>query len=73
MTLKVHLDNVIVCGRVRSDLDPREMSAVRQIEDAFKAGTLELVTSREAWREQDRAQDKNLRLAFECYETSPPL
>jgi hypothetical protein len=46
MTLKVHLDNVIVCGRVRSDLDPREMSAVRQIEDAFKAGTLVMSRTR---------------------------
>jgi hypothetical protein len=45
---------------VRSDLELGEMTAVRQIEDAFKAGKLELVTSREAWREQERAQDKSL-------------
>jgi hypothetical protein len=63
--MKVYLDNVIVCGRVRSDLETGEMTAVRQIEDAYKAGKLEIVTSREAWREQDRTQDKNLRLEFE--------
>jgi predicted nucleic acid-binding protein len=58
---------------VRSDLEADEMMAVRQIEDAFKAGKLELVTSREAWREQDRAQDKNLRLAFELDRTNVPV
>jgi hypothetical protein len=63
--MSVYLDNVIVCGMVRRDLDPREMAAVRQIELAAKSGKLTVVTSREAWREQVRTQDSPLRSSFE--------
>jgi predicted nucleic acid-binding protein len=62
--LKTYLDNVIVCGRVRSDLKPAEMAAVRQIEEAAKRGELTIVTSREAWREQDRTPNEASRARF---------
>jgi hypothetical protein len=40
MRMKVYLDNVIVCGRVRGDLDPTEMATVRTIEAAEKTAGL---------------------------------
>jgi predicted nucleic acid-binding protein len=63
--MKAYLDNVIICGRVRNDLEPTEMTAVRQIESAAQCGQLNIVTSREAWREQDRTRDADLRSRFE--------
>jgi predicted nucleic acid-binding protein len=69
--MKVYLDNVIVCGRVRSDLELGEMTAVHEIEAAYKAGKLEIVTSREA--EQDRTRDKNVRLELERDRPNVPV
>jgi hypothetical protein len=63
--MKVYLDNNIVCGRVRDDLEPTEMTAVRKIEAAAERGQLNIVTSREAWREQDRTRDADVRSQFE--------
>jgi len=62
--MKVYLDNVIVCGRVRNDLDPIEVAAVRRMEAAKDGGQLNIVTSRESWREQDRTKDQALRSQF---------
>jgi predicted nucleic acid-binding protein len=71
--MKVYLDNVIVCGRVRSDLASIEMAAVRSIERSRTNGQLEIYTSREAWREQDRAKDENLRLELERDRPNVPV
>jgi hypothetical protein len=71
--MKVYLDNVIVCGRVRSDLDAAEMTAVRQIEAAVQTCDLDIVTSREAWQEQDRTSDKNLHSEFERDRPNVPV
>lgn len=70
--MKAYFDNVIVCGRVRSDLAETEMTAVRNIERAGTNGQLEIYTSREAWREQDRAKD-DLRLEFEQDRPNVPV
>jgi hypothetical protein len=60
--MKAYLDNNIVSGIVRGDLaEPTEMAAVRQIEAAVQGGPLSIVTSREAWREQDRTSDAGVR------------
>jgi hypothetical protein len=63
--VKVYLDNNIVSGRVCDDLEPAEMAAVRKIEAAAQRGELIVVTSREAWREQDRTRDADLRSQLE--------
>jgi hypothetical protein len=63
--VKVYLDNNIVSGRVRDDLKPAEMAAVRKIEAAAQRGELIIVTSREAWREQDRTPDADVRSQLE--------
>jgi len=63
--MKAYLDNVIVCGRVRNDLEETQMTAVQQIVDAAERGQLSIVTSCESWREQDRTRDANLRSKFE--------
>jgi hypothetical protein len=59
--LTAYLDNVIVCGSIQADLDAIEMAAVRQIELAAKEGRIQLLTSREAWREQDRTRNQEQR------------
>ena len=71
--MKVYLDNVIVCGRVRSDLHAAEMEAVRAIEAAEKDGRLELVTSRESWREQDRTKDDAVRSELQLDRPNVPV
>ena len=64
--MKAYLDNVIVSGMVRSDIDPpMEMTAVQQIQAAAQRGELSIVTSHEAWREQDRTPDPGLREQFQ--------
>ncbi len=62
---KAYLDNNILSGRVSSDLPEIEMAALRRIERARTNGQLEVVTSRESHREQDRAKDETLRLELE--------
>jgi hypothetical protein len=68
-----YLDNVIVCGRVRSDLAAIEMAAVQHIEQARLNGLLKVVTSRESWREQDRTQDKIVRSELEQDRSNIPI
>jgi len=56
--MRVYLDNVADSGRILGDLDPAaEMEALRQIVEAGRTGVIELVTSRESWREQERTND----------------
>jgi predicted nucleic acid-binding protein len=59
--IKAYFDNCIESGRVRADLQPPEMAAVRSLLKARNEGKVEIVTSRESWREQDRAKDPRLR------------
>ena len=61
----VYLDNVIASGKVIADLKPKmEMRAVRTLEKLQSVGKLRLVTSREAWREQERTRDATKRAQF---------
>jgi hypothetical protein len=62
--IKAYLDNCIESGRIRSDLQPSEMAAVRSLLKARKKGKVEIVTSRESWREQDRTKDPTVRAQF---------
>src|SRR5262245_33064897 len=56
--MKVYLDNVVESGRILGDLVPDvEMDAVRKIVEADRANIIELATSRESWREQERTND----------------
>jgi predicted nucleic acid-binding protein len=71
--MKVYLDTNIVSGRVQSDLAATEMTAVQKIERAWKNGLLDVVTSRETHREQDRAKDPNVRSALERDRRNVPV
>lgn len=56
--MKVYLDNVIASAWVLSDLEPpAEMAAVEGLREYERRGQIEVVTSRESWREQERTQD----------------
>jgi predicted nucleic acid-binding protein len=60
--MKAYFDNCIESGRVRADLQPPgEMAAVQSLLKARDDGQLEIVTSRESWREQDRTKDPSTR------------
>lgn len=60
--IKAYFDNCIESGRVASDLQPpTEMAAVLSLLKARDEGKIEIVTSRESWREQDRTKDLTLR------------
>jgi predicted nucleic acid-binding protein len=59
--VKAYFDTCIQSGRLRADLKPAEMSAVRALEKADRKGTIEIVTSRETHREQERTNDPMLR------------
>ncbi len=53
--MKVYLDNVIASARVREDLASlEERQALRLVQEHPNFGKLEIVTSRESWREQER-------------------
>ena len=61
--MKVYLDNVIVSGKVRGDLQPpQEMAAVRALAKADEKGQIEIYTSRWSWEEQDRTRDHFVRV-----------
>ena len=62
--MKVYLDNVIVCGRIRSDIEPTEMAAVRKLEQQPYCEHVKILTSRESWREQEQTCDPGLREKF---------
>src|SRR5260370_4984795 len=59
--IKAYFDNCIESGRVRADLQPDEMAAVRSLLKARDEGKVEIVTSRESWRAQDRTKDPTVR------------
>jgi predicted nucleic acid-binding protein len=59
---KAYLDNCVESGRIRTDLQPpSEMAAVRALLKAQEEGKIEIVTSRESWREQEKARDPAVR------------
>ncbi len=60
--MKVYLDNVIASATIRCDLaSPAEMDALRLLQTSPHIGKLEMVTSRESWREQERAKNPHSR------------
>ncbi len=60
--MRVYLDNVIASALVREDLaEASEMEALRSLQAEPRAGKLEIVTSRESWREQDRTRSPETR------------
>ena len=60
--MKVYLDNVIVSGIVRGDLQPtEEMAAVHALAKADEKGQIEIYTSRWSWEEQDRTSNDLVR------------
>ena len=63
--MKVYFDNVIVSGKIRSDLKPTaEMTAVKGLVECERRGQVEIVTSRESWREQENTKDAATREAL---------
>jgi predicted nucleic acid-binding protein len=63
--MKAYLDNVIVSGMVRGDLQPpEEMAAVGALAKADEKRQIEIYTSRWTWAEQDRTGDEFVRVKF---------
>jgi predicted nucleic acid-binding protein len=61
-SMKVYLDNVIVSALVRDDLaSPEEQRALKLLQEHHNFRKLEIVTSRESWREQDRTRCEKTR------------
>jgi len=55
--VKVYLDNVIASALVRNDLAlQEEQQSLKTLQEHPNFATLEIVTSRESWREQDRTR-----------------
>ena len=71
--MKVYLDNVIVSGRIRSDLEPTELAAVQRLEQPPYRDELQIVTSRESWREQERTHDPRIRAALRHGQADVPV
>jgi len=71
--IRAYFDNCIESGRVAADLKPpSEMEAVRLLLEARNEGRIEIVTSRESWREQSRTNDPARRsLLAEAQGTTP--
>jgi len=70
---KVYLDNVIVCGEIRGDLAAPELVAVLLVQQAARDGKVVSVTSREAWREQDKTKNEVLRALFHAARGKVPV
>ncbi len=60
--MKVYLDNVIASSLVRDDLASfEERSALKRVQEHPNLERLEVVTSRQSWREQDRTRSARTR------------
>src|SRR6266581_734614 len=70
--MRIYFDNVIASGKVRQDLTPPEMEALRQLISAGEAGECEIVTSRESWREQDKTTDLLIRAQLQAARAGIP-
>jgi hypothetical protein len=72
--VKVYLDNMIASGRIRDDLaSPAERRALGLIQQHPKMIKLEIVTSRESWREQDRTRDTETREELRASRAQTPV
>ena len=71
--MKIYLDNVIVCGQIRTDLEPAEMAAVQQLGSQPFKDRLLILTSRESWREQDRTNDAAVRAMLRQHRDGVPV
>jgi hypothetical protein len=60
--MRVYLDNAIASALVRGDLaEPSEMEALRALQAQSSLGKLQIITSRESWREQERTKSPETR------------
>jgi len=60
--VRIYLDNVIASAWVRGDLgSPEQQAALKLILEHLNFDKLDIVTSRESWREQDRTRDREVR------------
>ncbi len=71
--MKVYWDNVIASGAARGDLPPQEMAVLARLSQDPCRGRVEVVTSRESWREQERASDESVRATLEQARSDVPL
>jgi hypothetical protein len=72
--VKVYLDNVIASARVRDDLASREeRSALKLIQKHGNFEKLEIVTSRESWREQERTRNAEAREELRASRDKTPI
>lgn len=77
MPLRAYLDNVIVSGLIRGDVessDPKqtEMNATLALYAAHNRRALDLVTSAEAYREQERTRDPKTRALLSAHRGTVP-
>ena len=63
--MRAYLDNVIVSGEIRTDLEATEMAAVQELYRLASRGSLQIVTSRESWREQERTRNPDILAALQ--------
>ena len=59
------MDNVIVSGEIRTNLEATEMAAVQELYRLASRGSLQIVTSRESWRERERTRDPDILAALQ--------
>jgi predicted nucleic acid-binding protein len=72
--VKVYLDNVIASARIRDDLaSPEERKAFKLIQEHDNFGKLEIVTSRESWREQERTRNAEAREELRASRDKTPV
>jgi predicted nucleic acid-binding protein len=72
--VKVYLDNVIASARIRDDLaSPEERKAFKLIQEHHNFGKLEIVTSRESWREQERTRNAEAREELRASRDKTPV
>ncbi len=72
--MKVYLDNVIASARVRDDLaSVEERRALKLIQEHSNFRKLEIVTSRESWREQERTRNAEVREELHASRDKTPV
>jgi RNA-directed DNA polymerase len=72
--VRVYLDNVIASAPVRDDLaSPEERRALKLIQERRNFGKLEIVTSRESWREQERTRNAQAREELRASRDKTPV
>jgi len=71
--VQCYFDNCIVSGMARGDLDASQMAVFPLLEQAKQDGRLEVLTSRETWREQERATSPSVRAQLERSRGNVPL